>query len=66
MNNHRAALKDDQFQKSALTLHIAEAHNEKLCDKLTNFNVGMKIFLLRNIKQGLLDSTGVKLVGISM
>ena len=41
MNNHRTAFKDDQFQKSALALHIAEAHNEKLCDKLTSFNVGI-------------------------
>ena len=41
MNNHRAAFKPGNYQKSALALHIAEEHNEKLSDKLVNFNLGI-------------------------
>ena len=41
MNNHRAAFKPGQHQKSALALHISEVHNEKLPDKLFNFSLGI-------------------------
>ena len=41
MNNHRAAFKPGNYQKSALALHIAEEHNVNLSDKLVNFNLGI-------------------------
>ena len=41
MNNHRAAFKPDNHQKSALALHIANVHNVNLSDKLVNFNLGI-------------------------
>lgn len=41
MNNHRAGFKKGQHSKSALALHIFESHNDKLDDKLDNFNIGI-------------------------
>ena len=41
MNNHRSAFKAEHYYKSALALHIYDMHNDKLADKLSNFNVGI-------------------------
>ena len=41
MNNHRSAFKAEHYYKSALALHIYDMHNDKLTDKLSNFNVGI-------------------------
>ncbi len=41
MNKHRAAFKADHYNKSALALHISDMHNNKLPDKLSNFNIGI-------------------------
>ena len=41
MNNHRAAFKADHYNKSSLAQHIYDMHNDKLGDKLFNFNIGI-------------------------
>jgi len=41
MNGHRAGFKDGQQGKSALAMHIFEAHTDKFSDKLLNFKIGI-------------------------
>ena len=41
MNSHRAAFKPGCYTKSALSMHISEMHQDKLSEKLSNFNLGI-------------------------